>query len=191
MINTLVYYFHKTKLLIKVKIHSHEWKTVTLYIYAILINNIHNEMFRDFHFTSWNITAFISILYILSMLFTRFYVASDQLSMYINLLFLFFPLPRVWQVNLYMYVIFTTFAIVIMFRLIPVDELNSNKIHVRPVIYYFMYLRVYDIFVLFGILHLYFDYYKSHLPEIRAIEHIRTILRKDIETEEDVPLVTV
>lgn len=180
-INTIVYYLYDTKKLIKTVVHRHVWRTVTLSIYGILINNIHTEMFRDFHFSSWWVNVIISFLYMVGVSLCRYYFDRDSYVVYCHILFSFFPLQRVWQVNLYMYVIFTTMSVILMFRRIMVSDLKSNSIHVRPVINYFMYLRVYDMFVMFGFIQLYLDLYMSHLPEMKAVEEIQTILKSERE----------
>lgn len=176
LVNTFVYYMHDTEALVKAAVHRHVWRTVTMSIYGILINNIHTEMFRDFHFSSWWVNVTVSFLYIFAVSLCRYYFDSDMYITYMHILFLFFPLQRVWQVNLYVYVIFTTFSVIILFRRVAVKDLKSDKLHVKPVVNYFMYLRVYDLFVCFGFIQLYMDLYMSQIPEVRAAEEIHKMM---------------
>lgn len=179
--NTVVFYLHDTKKLIKTVVHRHVWRTVTLSIYGILINNIHTEMFRDFHFASWYVNVLVSFIYLLVVFVCRYFFDKDSYLVYVHILFSFFPLQRVWQVNLYVYVIFTTLSIILMFRRVMVSDLKSETIHTRPVINYFMYLRIYDLFVVFGFVQLYLDLYMSHLPEIKAVEEIQRMIGEERE----------
>jgi hypothetical protein len=68
-----------------------------------------------------------------------------------------------------------------MFRRVMVSDLKSETIHTRPVINYFMYLRIYDLFVVFGFVQLYLDLYMSHLPEIKAVEEIQRMIGEERE----------
>lgn len=179
LINTLVYFVYDTKKLIKTVIHRHVWKTVTLSIYGILINNIHAEMFRDFHYTNMYINISMSALYICIILTFRYIYDNNNSMIYVHLVFLFLPLQRVWQVNLYVYVIFTTLSIILMFQRVLVSDLKDKNMYIRPVIDYFMYLRVYDMFVVFGFLQLYLDYYRSRIPDIKAVEEIQRMINEE------------
>lgn len=176
LINTFVYYAHDTKTIVRTVVHRHVWRTVTLSIYGILINNIHTEMFRDFHFSNWVINIIVSLLYMTCVVVARFYFDNDSYLVYVHIIFTFFPLQRVWQVNLYMYVIFTTLSIILLFRRVLIKDLKSDTIHVKPVLNYFMYLRVYDSCVVLGFFQLYFDLYMSELPEIHAAEEIHRMM---------------
>ena len=188
LINTIVYYAYDTKKLVKHRIHKHVWQTVTLSMYGILLTNVHTELFRDFHYASETTNITVSIIYILSIVFAGYYVDSDAACAIINIVFAFFPLRRVWRINMFMYVIFTVLAILIMFRRVKMSELQSDTYNVKPVLRFFMYLRVHDICVPFGILQIYFDYYKSVLPEIKASQDITKILEethKDLQEQEN------
>lgn len=180
-INTVIYYLHDTRVLIKTAVHRHVWRTVTLSIYGILVNNIHTEMFRDFHFSSWTLNVVVSFIYIAAVFWLRYMFDNDSYIVYSHIIFSFFPLQRVWQVNLYVYVIFTTLSIILLFRRVLVTDLKSETIHTRPVINYFMYLRVYDMFVIFGFIQLYLDFYMSQLPEIKAAREIERMMENQRE----------
>lgn len=183
LLNTVVFYFHESKTLIKTVIHAHVWKTVTFTIYGMLINNIHTEMLRDFHFANFPVNVSMSILYITLIFICRYLIDSDRDIIYVHIVFLFFPLQRVWQVNLYMFVVFTTMSIIIMFQRVYMKELTDKKkmIHMKPVIDYFMYIRIYDMLIFVGFIQLYMDYYKSILPEIRAVSEIEEIIEEERE----------
>lgn len=177
LINTFIYYYFDNKKLIKALVHRHVWRTVTLSIYGILINNVHTEMFRDFHFTSWGMNITVSLLYLVTIFACRFLLDNDSYIVLVHIVFSFFPLQRVWQVNLYIYIVFTTLSIILLFRRVFVKDLKSETIHMKPVINYFMYLRIYDMFVIFGVLQLYLDLYMSQMPEIKAAEEIKSMMK--------------
>ena len=179
LVNTMVYFLHDTKQLVKTVVHRHVWKTVTLSIFGILINNIHTEMFIDFHFANWHVNVLVSGVYVISIFTCRYFLDDDTYMVYTHIIFLFFPLQRVWQVNLYIYVIFTTLSVILLFQRVMIRDLKDKKIHARPVIDYFMYLRIYDMFVIIGFFQLYFDYYKSRIPEIKAVEEIHRMINED------------
>jgi hypothetical protein len=180
LINTIVYFVHDTKTLIKTVVHRHVWKTVTLSIFGILVNNIHTEMFSNFHFTNWYVNAFMSLLYIIIIFTCRYYLEEDRYMVYTHIVFLFFPLQRVWQVNLYVYIVFTTISIFLLFQRVLVRDLKDKTMYTRPVIDYFMYLRIYDMFVIIGFIQLYFDFYKTNiLPEIKAVEEIQRMINEE------------
>lgn len=179
LVNVFVYYIHDTDRLIKHVIHRHIWKTVTLTIAGIMLNNIHNEMFRDFHFVSHNTNMLVSLFYSVSILVSSYYFNYIGGSVIIHVIFGFFPLSRVWQVNLYMYVVYTTLSIILMYRRIYVRDLNDNSYHIRPVVNFFMYLRLHDMFIVLGILQLYIEYYKSAMPDKRAMEELTSMLEKE------------
>lgn len=183
LINTAVYYLHDTDKVVKHVVHRHIWKTVTLSIFGIMMNNIHTEMFHEFHFESHNVNMFLSFVYSVMIMATVYYFDNVGVGVMIHIVFGFFPLSRVWQINLYMYVVYTTISIILMYRRIRVSSLKDTTYHVRPVVNYFMYLRLHDMFIMLGAFQLYLEYYKSALPEKRARDEMLRILeeeRKDI-----------
>ena len=179
LINTFVYYLHDTDVIIKHTIHRHIWKTVTVAIFGILMNNIHTEMFRDFHFESHNLNMFVSLLYSMSLISSVYYLDYLGLSITIHIIFGFFPLSRVWQINLYMYVVYTTLSIILMYRRLQIRSLKDATYHIRPVVNYFMYLRLHDFFIMLGVLQLYLEYYKSVLPDVRERAELIKFLNEE------------
>jgi hypothetical protein len=97
----------------------------------------------------------------------------------IHIIFGFFPLSRVWQINLYMYIVYTTLSIILMYRRLKVSSLKDPAYHILPVVKYFMYLRLHDFFILLGILQLYIEYYKSILPDIRERDELLKFLAEE------------
>lgn len=172
LVNVLV--FHHYDRMVRSVIHEHVWRTCTLALFGILANNIHTEMLQEFHFVSDHVNRFVSLTYLVMVLYAHYYHESDIGTLSIHILFLLVPLRRVWQVNLYMYTIFVSLGIVIMFHRIRMSDLHDNRIlHWRPVFRYFMYLRLHDSFIFFGPIQLYMDYYKVTSVDIQAVEHIR------------------
>lgn len=181
LINTGVFYIHDTDIIIKHTVHRHIWKTVTLSIFGIMVNNIHTEMLRDFHFASDGVNLGMSCLYVALIIVMTYYYEYIGGGIIVHLVFLFFPLRRVWQVNLYMYVVYTTLAIILMYRRIRQSSLKDMSIHIIPVVKFFMYLRLHDFLIIMGAFQIYLEYYKSTLPEKRAVEHIAKIMEDERE----------
>ena len=179
LLNSSVYNIHDTDKIIKHTIHRHIWRTVTVAIFGILLNNVHTEMFRDFHFESHNINMLVSLLYSVSLIVSVYYFNHVGIGFMMHIIFGFFPLSRVWQINLYMYIVYTTLSIILMYRRLRISSLKDPTYHIIPVIKYFMYLRLHDFFIILGIFQLYLEYYKSVMPEV----HERNELLKLLEEE--------
>lgn len=179
LINTGVYNIHDTDKIIKHTIHRHIWRTVTVAIFGILFNNIHTEMFRDFHFESHGINMWVSLCYSFLLILFVYYFNMVGMGIIIHIIFGFFPLSRVWQINLYMYIVYTTLSIILMYRRLKVSSLKDPAYHILPVVKYFMYLRLHDFFILLGILQLYIEYYKSILPDIRERDELLKFLAEE------------
>lgn len=181
LINSAVNFMHdRGGTAIKHTVHRHIWKTVTISIFGILMNNIHTEMFRDFHFSggSGNINLVVSAVYMTSMFITVYYFKNNSAAVMVHIVFAFFPLRRVWQVNLYMYIVYTTLAVILMYRRIRVSALDGPavEIQVAPVIKFFMYLRLHDYLIVFGAVQIYLEYFQSVIPELEAVQHISEIM---------------
>jgi hypothetical protein len=188
LLNTIVYYIHDSEYIVKHPVHRHIWRTVCLTIYGIMLNVVHNDMFRDFHIASHNWNMFVSLLYCMSVMASVYYLDWPWMSVLIHIIFGFVPMSTVWQINLYMYIVYTTLSIILMYRRIKVSSLNDMSYHTRPIINYFMYLRLHDLFVVVGAFQLYLEYYKSALPDKYANDEIKKMLsdqRKEIYKRED------
>lgn len=181
LFNTLVFNIHDTDIIIKHAVHRHIWQTITLCIYGIMLNNTHTEMLRDFHFTTDSVNFCVSSLYIVLIWVVTYYYEYIGGGVVINMIFLFFPLQRVWQINLYMYVVYTTLGIILMYRRIKISLLEDMKIYINPVVKFFMYLRIHDYLIFMGVFQIYLEYYKSILPEKRAMENIAKVLESERE----------
>lgn len=72
-------------------------------------------------------------------------------------------------------------SIIILFRRVMVTDLASNTIHTKPLLNYFMYLRIYDMFVIIGFFQLLMDLHLSHKPEIEAAEEIHNMMKNQRE----------
>lgn len=180
LINTIMYYNFKTKFFIRNILHKHIWSTMTLAVYGIMINNIQTEMFRDFHFATEQTNIIVSIIYFFLVNITGYYFKSETALTGINLLFLFIPLRRVWQINLYMYICFSTIAVVIMYSKCKQSSLIYSSVHKKPVNRYFMYLRINDLIILGGFIQLYFEYYTNiYTPDIEALSKIREFIKEE------------
>lgn len=179
LVNTAVYYIHDTDYIVKHSIHRHIWRTVCLTIFGIMLNNVHNEMFSAFHISSHNVNMLVSLVYACLIMVTVYYFEWPGFAVIIHILFGFVPLSRVWQINLYMYIVYTTLSIILMYRRIKVSSLRDATYHFRPFINYFMYLRLHDLFIVIGALQLYLEYYKSALPDKRAKEDLVKMLEEE------------
>lgn len=179
LINTIVYYLHDTDKIVKHVIHRHIWKTVTVAIYGIMMNNVHTEMFRDFHFERHMVNSVLSFFYCVFLITSVYYFDYLGAAITIHIIFGFFPLSRVWQINLYMYIVYTTLSIILMYRRLKFSSLKDLTYHIRPVVNYFMYLRLHDMFIVVGFIQLYLEYYKSVLPDVKAREEMLKLLAEE------------
>ena len=80
-----------------------------------------------------------------------------------------------------MYVVYTTLAVVLMYRRIKVSSLHDVRIHINPVVKFFMYLRLHDFMIVFGVFQIYLEYYKSTIPEKKAMENIIKVMEVERE----------
>jgi len=143
------------------------WRVVCVVFFGVLLNNVHNEMFRDFHLQgAANVVA--SALYVAAYAAARRAGAAPR---FVHALFLFVPLRRMWQGNLYVYVAGASLAGGLLFRRIRADTLISNEVLARPLETCFMYLRVHEGFALLALAHagwLYYDF--ATRPHLEAAE---------------------
>lgn len=184
LLNTAVQFYFKTDHLIKNVIHKHVWKTITLGIYGIIFNATHEVIFEDFNIDKVHINYIVSLLYITSMFINGYYFKKNSFLIYTHIIALFFPIDRTWQINLYLYIIYMSVCIFIMFSKCSEESLMNDDLYRNPVIKFFVYLRINDLFVLLGIIQLYLEYYALFIPELQAIEeieHIMEVQRRKVE----------
>lgn len=181
LINTFVQFFFKTQSLVKSIIHKHVWKTVTLSVYGVLFNSTHEMIFEKFHFSQTHINYTVSTLYAFSVLFCAYYLKKDSFVVYCHIIALYFPIARVWQINMYIYVIYVACCIFIMFSKCSQESIINGDIYRNPVIKFFMYLRLNDAFMVLGIIQLYIEYYSLYIPEINAISEIEIMINEQQE----------
>jgi len=162
-------------------IHKALWQSVIMGVGGILCNNIHLEMMSSFHIHGTGESLFISLIYIVMVFVTRYYLKNRYYTCGCHIIFLFFPLARVWQINLHMYVIYFSLSIVMVYNRIHVDELRSNHLVYIPLVDFFMYLRINDVLVILGFVQLYVDLYLSKMDDVANVEEISQIIEKDRE----------
>lgn len=182
LINSVVYYITCEIRYFTNIIHTHVWRAVVVGMYGILVNNIHLELMVNFHIESKWTNSVVSFLYMVGVLVTRYVTKNKYYTTMVHIVFLFFPLARVWQVNLHMYVIYLCFSIVIVFSRIKVDDIKNGTLPLLPLIYYFMYLRVSNTFVVLGLLQLFFDVYTVKLEDYHAAHEISRLINEERKT---------
>lgn len=178
LLNTFVQFYFKTQSLVKSIIHKHVWKTVTLGVYGILFNSVHEMIFEKFHFEQTHVNITVSTIYALSVFICAYYFKKNSLVIYCHIIALYFPIARLWQINLYIYVIYLAACIFIMFSKCSQESIISGDIYRNPVIKFFMYLRLNDVFMILGIAQLYIEYYTLHIPELDAISEIEHMIEE-------------
>jgi hypothetical protein len=176
IVNTMVFLNFRSKRFIKNIIHLHVWNTVTMGVFGILLNNVNTEMLRDFHLSDGNLNFWLSVFYFGGITIMCNYFEAHEYAIVVNMVFLLVPFKRNWQINLYLYVAFITIDIFIMFRRCRKSTLVDRKVHMLPLVKFFMYLRLDDSVVLVGFIHLYIEYYQSTIPEIKAINELNEII---------------
>jgi hypothetical protein len=179
LLNVFVYRFYKKTTWVRFALHRHFWKACTLAFFGIIINNVHELMFRDFHFVEWRYNAGLSLAYIALLLACGYWLRSDTAVMYLNIVFLFFPIKRDWQVNLYIYVLFVTVAIFLTYSRCTPRSLVASHIQYRPVLKFFPYLRVHDYFIWVGLVQLYVEYHRRYVPDAASVAEIERIIGEE------------
>lgn len=185
VINTLFFIKTKNKNIIKNVLHYHLWQSVTTSLYGILLNNVHHELFINFHMIENVPNLSISILYISIVIFIWNYMEDIFLLFCTHLIASFFPLKRVWLVNLYMYVLYTTFSIILLFRRCKRSTLMDKNVYKIPVFKYFCYLRVHEYSVLIGFFQLYVDYITSRKLDYYSDDDIDELIKVSREQRSD------
>lgn len=172
LVNSVIYHNHPNHSLI----HYHLWKIVTCSMFGILINTIINKELSDFHMDSetWNVV--LSLLYMFIINMSIYYYRSDQFAYITHILFCFVPFQRIWQINLYTYVFLAGVSTVIMFFRCTRGTLTNPSTHKRPLLKYFMYLRIDDYTLIFGVLQLLLDVYETYIPDIEAVKELEKTL---------------
>lgn len=185
LVNTFVQFYFKTDRLVKHVIHKHVWKTITLSIYGILCNSIHEMIFEKFHFDQSHLNFGVSTVYIILVLVCGYYFRRNSWIVYVHIFFLYFPIARLWEINLYLYVVYVSVCTFIMFSKCSEDSLMNNDLYTNPVIKFFIYLRINDAFVLLGLVQLYFEYYSMYIPELKALDEIESIIEEQTKKLEE------
>lgn len=180
LINTNVTLYFKTKLLIRNIIHKHVWQTVTMAFFGILLNITHEMVFEGFHFQSDHVNYMVSVSYLVFVNIAAYYFESDSALIYLHILFFYFPIRRDWQVNLYLYLCYITLSILIMYSKCSHKTLIDPIVHYKPVLRFFVYLRLNEAFVIFGFIQLFLEYYKSRIVEIKILMELQDIIDDEV-----------
>lgn len=136
-------------------------------------------MFREFHFTVDSINIGVSALYVFILWLAIFLERSNHTLVVIHIIFAFFPLHQVWQLNMYLFVVFTVFCIIHQYSHCSMDEMldDSKYLYVLPFLKYYMYLRIDDYLAWLGFFQLLWDYVVfTFIPEKKALEEVQRIL---------------
>lgn len=181
LFNTFVYKYYPHKKLVRFSLQKHFWKTCSLAFYAILVNNIHELLFFQFHFKDVSFNLIFSFLYVFIMFISSYVLKSDSMTLYTNILFLFFPIKCVWQINLYVYTLYVTCAIFLTYSCCTPKSIIKNEIKLRPIIKFFPYLRIHDAFILAGLLQLFIEYKWRYIPDQASADEIERILQEEME----------
>jgi hypothetical protein len=186
LLNLWVHRYYRAVPLVRFALHRHFWKTCTLALAGIIANDVHELMFRDFHLHGTWYNVGLSALYVLIHLVVGYYFRSDSGTLYVHVAFLFFPIKRVWQVNLYIYVLFVTVAIFLIYSKCTPRSLVDEQIKYRPLLKFFPYLRLHDMFIWVGILQLFLEYRNRYIPDTASAAEIERIIdetNKALENE--------
>jgi hypothetical protein len=155
------------------------WKTVTLSVFGVVVNSIHAELFSHFHLKGELVNFLISSVYLVSTLAMSYWFKNDRLILLSHIVFAFFPLRRVWQVNVYGFVILVTMCMIIMFSKCRTRSLLNSSLHIKPVLKFFAYLRIHDYLVLIGILQLFLELHVIYAPERDAVKKIKQMIEEE------------
>lgn len=155
------------------------WRAVCIAVFGVLLNNVHTEMFRDFHINSPAANVGLSALYLGAFLFTRARAGAPYTAP-VHVLYLFVPLRRVWQVNLYVYTLAVTGTVLMIFRRVEVRALCGNAILFRPLLDCFIYLRVNEFVSVLALAQITWDFYfRPRACNLREEENMVDRLQKE------------
>lgn len=185
LINTMVYRYYKSKVIIRSLIHKLSWKCVTYAVYGILLNLVHEMVFHDHHFDRFHYNMGWSALYLILTLVFGYYAKSQEALTFLHLAFLFIPIKRVWQVNLHVFTLLISSSIYMMYSKIEKNTLGDTLLHRMPLIRYFPYLRVQDEFIWVGFVQLYIEYYQRYIPDMEVAKDIEELTTMNIESSEE------
>lgn len=136
-------------------------------------------MFRDFHFDDSRYNMVLSGVYVFFILVVGYYIRSDTILLYVNIVFLFFPIKRVWQVNLYIFVLYVTAAVFITYSMCTPRSILDEPIQFRPLLKFFVYLRVHDFYIFVGLIQLYLEYRRKYVPDNASVMEIERIIGEE------------
>lgn len=193
LLNTTAFFYHRTRTLIRNIVHKHMWKTATLAFYGILVQSIHERMFHEYHNEDTAFNYFISFIYLVAVVYMSYIRQSDSGTVYTHIAFLYFPIRKMWQINLYLYAIFVCASTIIIYSKVPRSALLDHAIQRKPVLRYFLYLRLDDAFVLLGALQLLFDYHNTLTLELQDVYAIQAMVdreRRNLKEREDMEVGT-
>jgi hypothetical protein len=178
LLNTSLQFYFKTERLIKNEIHRHVWKTVTLAFYGILFNSAHEIIFEKFNLENYHLNIGVCLIYLMSVFVSGYYFQRNSYVVYCHIIALFFPIYRIWEINLHIYVVYVSLSIFIMFSKCSDESLMNPDLYMGPVIKFFIYLRINDSMIFFGIIQLYLEYYQLVIPELKALDEIESIINE-------------
>lgn len=186
LLNTFCFMFYRNSNIASFKIHQQFWKAATMCLFGILLANLNELLFKEFEIIETGYNILISLFYLTLLLISTYVTKSDSHGVYINVLFLFFPLKRVWQVNLYVYVILTISMIVITYSKCTPRSIVEQTLYLRPLIRFFVYLRIHEFFILFGFVQLLIEYQQRYVPSEASITEIESILAETKDVVEKI-----
>lgn len=178
LVNTISYRFYNITKVAKFYLHRHFWKAATLCFFGVLIANTHELLFHEFEIKEFGYNMLISGFYVLIMHIVTYFnnSYSDNAALYTNIFFLFFPIKRVWQVNLYIYVVFVTALIFLTYSKCTPRSIIEEPLEFRPLLKLFVYLRVHEIYILVGFIQLYLEYRRRYVPDEASVAEIERII---------------
>lgn len=186
LINTAANRYYKTKSIIRNILHKHTWKAVTLAVYGILGNLVHEMVFHYNHFDGITYNNHIwSALYVTAVVILGYWYRNDELLMLANIVFLFVPINRTWQVNLHVYTIYITLSIYMMYSMCTKTTKMDTQLQKLPLVRYFAYLRVQDNFIMVGVVQLGLEYYMRYVPDSKTVAEIDAALTFDPKDGDD------
>lgn len=175
-LNTLVYRIYKKKLYLKNSLHRNVYESISISIYGILFNLIHEMIFQKHLLLNDIDNIIFSLIYIFLNFVLGYYFKSSESLLYLHLLFLLIPIRRIWRLNIYIYVILITLSTYLLYSKIKTSDIKK-KININlPILRYFIYLRIHNELIVLGFFQIYLEYYLSFLPFIKASSEIEELI---------------
>lgn len=163
-------------------LQDHLWKAACLIIFGVLANEILTILYSNYHLTSERVNIILSAVYCLAVLKVAYYDVSksnpnektptfvSRKLLYLHILFGYIPFRQMHQVNVHVFVFYCVVHFIMLYHSLGKKNSEIQKEFYRmSVNTFFIYLRIQEWFLLFGVIQMYLEYDKIYHKQNQAI----------------------